>query len=127
MEASESWRTSTAPALRVKAVVIFVSVTRQAIVGVKIGEQNIFEPGVRAQSHIKCVFGGIADKLRFIRLYEEKKLVAVDEPNAETLVHSRLPGKASRVVDRGVERIVRRGNIKRERGSRELCFRPILD
>src|SRR5579863_7793691 len=79
-----------------------------------------------AKRDIECVIGGIADELGFFRFYIEKKLVAVHEPRAETLVYSRLPGKASGVVDCCVEWVVRRGNVKRKRGSRKLCGSPIL-
>ncbi len=74
----------------------------------------------------KRVIGGIANEGRFVRLHEEEKLVAIDEPGAEALVHARLIGKAAVVIHGGVERIVRGGHVVSEDRGGELCFGPIV-
>ena len=46
--------------LRVEAVVVFVVVARSAsFVRAAVRQKNIFEPGMRAQSHFKRMVGGI--------------------------------------------------------------------
>jgi hypothetical protein len=50
------------PRLRVKVVVVIIGIARKARVSATIRQQNIFEPRVRAQSHLERVIGGIVNQ-----------------------------------------------------------------
>src|SRR5580700_9324477 len=69
---------------------------------------------------------GIVNEHGFVRLHEEKQLIAVYQAAGEALVNAGLRRKLSIHVGRGVERIVRRVHIMRQNGGGHPHLVPIV-
>src|SRR5581483_4621648 len=110
--------------LIVETVVILVGVGIEAAAGVAVREKNGLEPTVRAETGFEGVIGGIVDEQRVIGTHGEEGSVAIDQGGSKAFVDAGLIGEAAIGVVRGVERVVRRGDIVGENRGVQLGFFP---
>src|ERR1051325_9555778 len=110
--------------LIVKAVVVFVRVRVEAATGVAVGEENGFEPTVRAKAGFEGVVGRIGDKHGVVWPHGEERAVAINERGAEAIIDAGLAGEFTVVIVGGVEGVVCGGNVIGENGGVETRFVP---
>src|SRR5260221_502514 len=111
--------------LIVKAIVVFVGVRVEAAARIAVGEENSFEPTVGTKAGFEGVVGRIGDEHGVVGTHGEEGAIAVDEGGAEAVVDAMLARKFAVVVVRGVEGIVRGGDVVGEDGRVEARLVPL--
>src|SRR5580704_6414006 len=98
----------------------------ETFVRAAVGEQDVFEPGVRCQAVFERVVGWVVNEGGFVGLHEEEKLIAVNEAGGEPFVHARLIGQLAVHVYGGIERVMRRVYVMRQNRGRKPHLAPIV-